>query len=166
MGQEGDVGQWLDRQAVMDLINRYADSVTRGDYEHTATLFAPDAVWEEKGGERFDTADDFVDYLVQGSASLELLIQTPHSSVIEFIGPDRATATTTTREMARGVAGGASALGEAGMEMAVDRYGIYYDELTKFGHDWKFTRRTFVPFFTTTGLVGDVSESRPLLPPG
>src|SRR6185503_4227854 len=92
MHQDEEVGQWLDRQAVIDLINRYSDSVTRGDYEHTATLFAPDAVWEEKGGEHFDTAGDFVDYLVQGSASLELLIQTPHSTVVDFPEPDRAAA--------------------------------------------------------------------------
>ncbi len=49
MHQDEEVGQGLDRLAIMDAINRYSDSVTRGDYEHTAELFAPDAVWEEKG---------------------------------------------------------------------------------------------------------------------
>ena len=86
MHQDEEVGQWLDRLAIMDAINRYSDSVTRGDYEHTAELFAPDAVWEERGGEHFETADEFVTYLVEGSATLEVLIQTPHSSVIVFTG--------------------------------------------------------------------------------
>ena len=165
MHQDEEVGQWLDRLVIMDAINRYSDSVTRGDYEHTAELFAPDAVWEERGGEHFETADEFVTYLVEGSATLEVLIQTPHSSVIEFTGADRATATTTIHEMARGVGGRGSALTEAGTEAAVDRYGIYYDELARLDDNWKFTRRTFVPFFTTMSLVGDVSETRPLLPP-
>ena len=47
--------EWLDRQAIQDLIHRYSDSVTRGDYEQTATLFAPDAGWEEVGGACFET---------------------------------------------------------------------------------------------------------------
>ncbi len=60
---DAELRAWLDRQAIEDLIHRYSDSVTRGDYEHTAELFAPDAVWEEVGGVRFDTAREFIDYL-------------------------------------------------------------------------------------------------------
>jgi SnoaL-like domain len=48
--QDWELEDWLARQAVEDLIYRYSDSVTRGDHEHTATLFAPDAVWQEVGG--------------------------------------------------------------------------------------------------------------------
>jgi hypothetical protein len=163
---DAELGAWLDRQAIQDLIHRYSDSVTRGDYQHTAELFASDAVWEEVGGVRFDTAREFIDYLVEGSASAELLIQTPHSPVVEFVGVGSAEATTTIHEIVRGVAGGRSALGDAGVEVNVDRYGIYHDELAKFGREWKFTHRIFVPFFTsTTGVVGDVSDTRPLLRP-
>ena len=163
---DAELRAWLDRQAVQDLIHRYSDSVTRGDYEHTAELFAPDAIWEETGGVRFDTAREFIDYLVEGSASAELLIQTPHSPVIEFMGVGRAEATTTIHEVVRGVASGRSALGDAGVEINVDRYGIYHDELAKFGGEWKFKQRIFVPFFTSTnGVVGDVSGTRPFLRP-
>jgi len=163
---DAELRAWLDRQAIEDLIHRYSDSVTRGDYEHTAELFAPDAVWEEVGGVRFDTAREFIDYLVQGSASADLLIQTPHSPVVEFEGVGRAEATTTIHEIVRGVAGGRSSLGDAGIEINVDRYGIYHDALANFGREWKFTQRTFVPFFTAIGgVVGDVSGSRPLLRP-
>jgi SnoaL-like domain len=112
--QEWEREEWFDRQAVQDLIHRYSDAVTRGDHEHTATLFAPDAVWEEVGGARFETAREFVDYLVGGSASLELLIQTPHSPVVDFPTSGRATATTTIHEIVRGVASDRSALGDAG----------------------------------------------------
>ena len=159
--------EWVDRLAIQDLIFRYSDSVTRGDYEHTAMLFAPDAIWEEQGGMRFESAAEFIDYLVEGSASLELLIQTPHGSVIDFPEPGRAKVSTTTREIVRGVGGGQSASGDAGTELNVDRFAIYHDELGKFGSEWKFTRRNFVPFFTAMGsVIGEVSGSRPLLAPG
>ena len=52
-----------------------------------------------------------------------------------------------------------------GSQLAFDRYGIYYDEFVKFDREWKFTQRIFVPFFTATRVVGDVSGSRPLLRP-
>jgi hypothetical protein len=165
VGEGWELEQWLDRQAVEDLICRYSDSVTRGDYEHTATLFAPDAVWEEVGSARFETASAFVDYLVGGSSTMELLIQTPHSPVIAFPAPRQARATTTIREIARGVAGDRSAFGDAGTELAFDRYGIYHDDLEKFEGEWRFTQRIFVPFFTGPGVVGDVSGARPLLRP-
>jgi SnoaL-like domain len=159
--------EWVDRLEIQDLIFRYCDSVTRGDYTHTATLFAPDAIWEEQGGMRFESAREFIDYLVEGSTSLELLIQIPHSSVVEFPESGRAKVSTTIREIVRGIGGGQSALGDAGMELNVDRFGIYHDELEKFGSEWKFTRRTFVPFFTAMGsVIGEVSGSRPLLAPG
>ena len=163
---DAELRAWLDRQAIQELIHRYSDSVTRGDYEHTAEVFAPDAVWEEVGGVRFDTSREFIDYLVEGSASAELLIQTPHSPVIDFQGSGRATATTTIHEIGRGVAGGRSSLGEAGTEINVDRYGVYHDDLAKFGQEWKFTQRIFVPFFTSiNGVVGEVTGTRPLLRP-
>jgi len=86
--------------------------------------------------------------------------------VVDFVAVGQARATTTIREIARGVAGGRSALGEAGTEINVDRYGIYHDEIAKFDDGWKFTQRIFVPFFTSTGVVvGDVFGSRPLLRP-
>ena len=59
--QDTLVQEWVDRLAIQDLIFRYCDSVTRGDYEHTATLFAPDAICEEQGGMRFESAREFID---------------------------------------------------------------------------------------------------------
>jgi hypothetical protein len=163
---ESEIAEWLDRQAIQDVIHRYSDSVTRGDFERTESLFAPDAVWEEVGGVRFETAREFLDYLTEGSSHSELLIQTPHSPVVDFVGAGRATATTTIHEIARGVAGGPSALGHAGVEINIDRYGIYHDEFAKFDDAWKFTQRVFAPFITSLdSVVGELSGTRPLLPP-
>jgi ketosteroid isomerase-like protein len=163
--QDAQVRDWLDRLAIQDLIFRYSDAVTRGDYEQMATIFAPDAVWESPLlGMHFDTAAAFIEMQIQGSGSLEVLIQTPHSPVIELEGDRRARVTTTIHERIRGVAGdAASTLGDAGAELNVDQYGTYYDEVVEVDGTWKFAHRLFVPFLIATGTVtGDVVTSRRL----
>jgi hypothetical protein len=162
MNRDWGPEEWLAREAVVDLIYRYSDSVTRGDYEQTATVFAPDAVWElPEWGLRFETARAFLDYLIDGSASVELLIQTPHSPVVELLGPTRARATTTIHEIVRSAATADGSDSPDAGETNLDWYGIYHDEAARFGAEWKFTRRVFVPFFTATD--GAVVGPRPLL---
>jgi hypothetical protein len=163
--QDAQIRDWLDRLAIQDLIFRYSDAVTRGDYEQMATVFASDAVWESPVlGMHFDTAAAFIEMQIQGSGALEVLIQTPHSPVIELEGDGRARVTTTIHERIRGTAADTpSALGDAGAELNVDQYGIYYDAVAELDGTWKFTHRLFVPFLIATGTVtGDVLTSRPL----
>jgi hypothetical protein len=167
VSQDSELAELFDRQAIQDLIHRYSNSVTRGDYEQIASVFAPDAVWEDPGSNvRCESAREFIDYLIAGSATLDLLIQTPHSPVVELLGGGHAKATTTIHEIVRGVGSASTSLSEVGGEINVDRYGIYYDEVAKFGGEWRFTHRTFTPFFTTTGMVvGDVLSRRPFVEP-
>jgi hypothetical protein len=149
---------WLDRQAIQDLIFRYSDAVTRADYDQVLTVFASEAVWESPPLEvRFDSADAFIDYPIEGSASLDVLIQTAHNSVIELLGADRARATTTIHEMVRGVATTAGVHGEIGTEMNVDQYGIYHDRFAKVDGDWKFTHRLFEPFLVAPAVWSETS---------
>jgi hypothetical protein len=35
------------------------------------TVFAPDAVWEEESGARFESAREFIDAVIEGTASLD-----------------------------------------------------------------------------------------------
>ena len=58
MSEDREQEEWRDRQAIQSLIHRYSSSITRGDYDQTATVFAPDAVWEEVGGDRHENAQD------------------------------------------------------------------------------------------------------------
>jgi SnoaL-like domain len=37
---------WVDRQSIEDLIYRYADCVTRADWDQTEAVFAPNAIVE------------------------------------------------------------------------------------------------------------------------
>jgi hypothetical protein len=166
-GNDRDVRTMVDREAIRDLIFRYSDSVTRGDFERLATFFSPDAVWESPLLDlRFESAGAFIDFLSGGSGSLDVLIQTPHSPVVDLVSSERATATTTIHEMVRGTLIESGVFGDAGAETNVEQHGIYHDEIVKFDEEWKFTHRLFVPFLIATGtVVGDVTSTRPLLRP-
>jgi hypothetical protein len=95
--------------------------------------------------------------VLRPTSSSDLLIQTPHSSVITLTGSDRAKATTTIHEMVRGAAPADSKLGKAGAEINVDHYGIYFDDLERIDGEWKFTHRVFVPMYVNVGsLNGEV----------
>ena len=162
--QERELREWLDRLAIQDLINRYSDAVTRADWGQCEAVFAPNAVWESPLlGQRYKSRAAFLEVLRPTSSS-DLLIQTPHSSVITLTGSDRAKATTTIHELVRGVLPAASKLGEAGAEVNIDQYGIYYDDLERIDGEWKFTRRVFVPVLMNIGSVnGDVFTQRSAL---
>lgn len=150
--RELEAREWLDRLAIQDLINRYSDAVTRADWDQCEAVFAPDAVWESPLGLRFESRAAFLEML-KPTTSTDVLIQTPHSSVITLTGPDRARATTTIHELSRGKAPADSELGEAGGEINIEQYGIYYDDLRRIDGEWKFTRRVFVPIYIEPGGV-------------
>ena len=161
--QERELREWLDRLAIQDLINRYCDAVTRADWDQCEAVFAPDAVWESPLGPRFESRAAFLEGM-RRTTSNDLFIQTPHSSVITLTGSDRAKATTTLHELFRGVVPADSKLGEAGAEINIDQYGIYYDDLARIDGEWKFTRRVFVPVLMNVGSVnGDVFTQRSAL---
>jgi hypothetical protein len=160
---EGELQEWLDRLAIQELIARYSDAVTRADWAQCEAVFAPDAVWESNLGVRFTSRADFMETLRQTS-SYDLLIQTPHSSVITFTGADHAKATTTIHELVRGTASADTAFGESGTETNVDHYGVYYDDFARTCGEWKFTRRVFVSFYVQGAAVtGDVFTPRSAL---
>jgi hypothetical protein len=160
--------EWENRDAIQQLIYRYSDAVTRADYEQMATLFAADAVWESPILEmHFETAREFIDFQIEASTSLDVLIQTASGPVVELLGPDRAAATTNIREIIRGTITVDGAWGAAGTENNVDQYAIYFDEVNKIDGAWKFTRRAFVPVLIATGaVVGDITTARPIARPG
>jgi hypothetical protein len=154
---ETELREWLDRLAIHDLIYRYSDAVTRADWEQCEAVFVADAVWEAPLlGLRYESRESFLETL-RATTTFDLLIQTPHSSVIEFTGPDQTQATTTIHEMNRGLVAMDSKLGAGGTEINVDTYGIYYDDIARVDGEWKFTHRLFVPFYLSSGsVIGDV----------
>ena len=158
---EVELREWLDRLAIQDQVNRYSDAVTRADWEECAAVYAHDAVWESPAlGLRYESRDAFLDVLRATSGS-DILIQTAHNSVIKLTAPDRAQATTTIHEFARGKLVGDSELGENGADSNFEQYGIYFDDLARVGGEWKFTHRLFVPVYVGQGCVtGSVLTQR------
>jgi hypothetical protein len=152
---------WLDRLEIRDLVDRYSDAVTRCDWRQCEPLFAPDATWESpRLGLRFESCAAFMEFLT-ATSTYDLLIQTPHSSVITLTGDDRAEATTTVHELTRGVGLADTEFGAGGAEVNVEQYGVYYDRFARIDGEWKFIRRVFEPVYADVHSVnGDVLTQR------
>jgi hypothetical protein len=156
---ETELRALLDREEIRDLVQRHSDAATRGDYESMIPFYLPDAVWEsDQLGMRFDTSRDFVDFLVNAGAGLELLVQTASNTVVDLLDADRARATSTINERVRGT--GPDAIN-------FDQDGMYYDELVRTEAGWRFAKRRFVTIHVASGTVtGEVLTYRPLPSPG
>lgn len=149
---ETEVREWLDRLAIQDLISRYSDAVTRADWPQCEALFSPDAIWASPLlGMHYTDRASFIEMLAATTA-YELLIQTPHATVVTLTGADQAKATTTIHEFIRGPAV-ADSTSETGSEPNLEQYGIYYDDVARIDGEWKFTSRLFVPICAATGDV-------------
>jgi hypothetical protein len=110
---------------------------------------------------RSESADEFIDSLRMTTATVELLVQTPHCPVITLLDSDAARATTTVHEFTKGTAAEDGPFGPAGTEIGEQHYGIYYDEVARLAGDWKFTHRVFVPIYLESGCAtGDLPIER------
>jgi len=158
---------WLDRAAIQDVILRYTDSVTRGDWEQTAALFAADAIWECPALElRFEGPQAYLEFLRSTFTEQAVLLQTAHGSVIDLTGTDAAKARTTVHEIVRSATADSTVPGAAGGAINVAQYGVYFDELERVSDGWKFTHRHFVPLYIESdAATGHSMIRRPLLPP-
>jgi hypothetical protein len=145
--------EWLDQLAIQDLIHRYSEAVTRADWVQCEAVFAPDAIWESPIlGLRYENRASFMKIL-RATSTHDLLIQTPHSSVIMLSGANQARATTTIHEFSRG--------GQAREKVNFEQYGIYFDDLARFDGGWRFIHRLFVPVYVGKGCVtGDLLSPR------
>jgi hypothetical protein len=157
---EAEVREWIDRVAIQDLIYRYSDGVTRGDWPQCEATFAPDAIWEcPTLGLRYEPVRAFFETL--RATTFEILVQTAMCPAVTFTDADRAMATTTIHEMNRSVTEIGSELASTGEQMNLDMHGIYYDDIARIGGEWKFTHRLFTPIYISPGAVtGDVMTPR------
>ena len=159
-----ELREWLDRLEIQDLIHRYSDAVTRADWQQCEAVFSPDAIWESPIlGQRYDTRAAFMEILRATSKS-DLLIQTPHSSVITLTDAHHAQATTTIHEFVSGTAVADSTIAETGTKSNFVQYAIYFDDFARLDGRWKFTHRLFVPIYVGRGcLTGDLLTQRSAL---
>src|SRR5690349_10620186 len=119
--------RWADHQAIVELLYRYSDIVTRGAWAEDAELFTAGAVVEIASP--FDVKIAGADAICAwraGSASLEFLMHTTFSPTVRFLDADRATATSQTREMVRGQSPAADPDAHA---LNTVFYSVYYDDI-------------------------------------
>jgi uncharacterized protein (TIGR02246 family) len=123
-----------DRVAIRELIEHYADAVTRRDADDWAQVWAEDALWclpDYPGLERFEGRKAIVEGWIASMKDYPNLSYLAVPGAIEVHG-DRATARTFTDEVFP-VEGRA----------AIRQRGRYDDELRKIGGAWKFTKRIY-----------------------
>jgi ketosteroid isomerase-like protein len=148
------LGDWLDKLAVQELIVRYSDAATRGAWDVFESLWTDDAVWEVNPpvGTRVVGAAAIRESVVGSVRDDDVLVQMTHGSVVTLLGDGRATATTTIHAVAR----------RPGAHNFTN-YAVYYDDLTK-GADgaWRFARRRLQPIYVDPReLPGESPIRRP-----
>jgi hypothetical protein len=122
-----------DYEEIQNLVARYADAVSRRDFDALAAVFAPDAVWDVTGGTklRYEGAE-----LVPGIRRIvemsNFLAQVHSPAIIEIDG-DNASSRVTAFEVGEMQAYG----------LRFEQFGIYEDSLRKVDGRWLFTERRF-----------------------
>jgi hypothetical protein len=152
----------LDHLAIVNLLHRYSDSVTRGDLDHDEELFTPDAVVEIGApfGQGIEGAPAIRTWRTSASSAFALLIHTTYSEVVDLLGPTLAKATSQTREMVRSAERAGS---DEGAEMNVVFYSTYSDDVVKIDGEWKFAHRVCQPVYLESGgLHGQVCQPGPV----
>jgi hypothetical protein len=143
--------RWADELAIRDLVVRFSDAVTRGDWDQFEAVFAPDAVWEESApfANRYVGAREIRELVARSTAGVDVYVQMPHGTVVTRLDGDRATATTTIH--------GVSVVGD----LHVLNFAIYYDELVRTDAGWRFRHRWLQNVYVAHGpRTGQVGASR------
>ena len=155
MAGTGDTEAWIDKLAITELAYRYADAVTRGDWDAFEAVWAPDGVWEEAPPVEVhvEGARAIREHVAPSLDRADFYVQMIHGVVVTLHGDGRASARTHLQGMAK-----------AGQHTFVN-YGIYYDELVKSEAGWQYTfRRLEHLYVESEPLVGHLPISRADIP--
>jgi len=122
-----------DDVAIRDLAARFSDCANERDFEAFRGLWTPDAVWEMGPPlpSRAEGVDAIVELLRKLLTPQRMFLQMTHSGVIDFDGPDRATARFVERERAKGEHG------------FYENLAVYFDEAVRTPSGWRFRRRRY-----------------------
>jgi hypothetical protein len=134
----------LDELTIRDLVVRFSDAVTRGDWDRFEATFTPDAVWEESApfAGRYSGARSIRESVASSMAAVDLYVQMAHGTVVTSLTGSRATATTTIQ--------GVSGVGD----VLVVNFGIYFDDLVRTADGWRFEHRWLQNVYAETGPLG------------
>ena len=141
---EPTLRRWTDELEIRDLVVRFSDAVTRGDWDQFEAVFAPDAVWEESEpfANRYVGARTIRESVAESMSHVDLYVQMPHGTVVTAVADDRASATTTIQ--------GVSAVDD----LLVVNFGVYHDELVRIDAGWRFQLRRLQNLYVESGARG------------
>lgn len=143
-----DLQEIEDRIAIRDLVERYTNACTVGDWDGVGATFHEEGVWavappfnlEIKGRTAIQA---FISDSIQKS---EFAVQMSHNVVVDLDG-DQATARVVINEVARH--------NQPDDHSSLFMLGLYTDEITRVDGRWGFARRRFQPFYIdSTALPG------------
>jgi len=146
-----DATRALDEVAIRNLIARWSDASTRGDWDAFEALCTPDTIWDQDApiDKRIVGARAIRENVEASLPQFDFFLQMPQSPVVDLLGNDRATARTMIH-----------AVGRRG-DLSFTNYGIYDDELAKIDGEWKFAvRRLVLVYSDPTPHLGTVYKSR------
>ena len=145
MSDPDDEGRAADHLAILNLLSRYANSVTLGNLDEDEELFTSDAVVEvgPPVNARIEGAPAIASWRRTAAAGLELLVLSTYSAEVRFLGTDRAEVVSQSREMIR-------AAGDAGSTVS---QAIYTDSVVRAGTGWRFAHRVARPLYTESGTL-------------
>jgi hypothetical protein len=145
MSHPDDDGRTADHLAILNLLSRYANSVTGGDLDDDEEFFTSDAVVEigPPVNTRIYGAPAIASWRRTAAARLELLVLSTYSAEVRFLGADRAEVVSQSREMIR-------AAGDASSTVI---QGIYTDSVIRAGNSWRFAHRVARPLYTESGTI-------------
>src|SRR5262245_62136380 len=96
-------GDWADKFAIQETINRYSDAANRADWDALESCYAPGSVWEttEPLSIRFEGPRAIREGVMHHIADVETFIQTVHNTVITVHAGGRASARSMLHEIVR-----------------------------------------------------------------
>ena len=153
MGQA--LGALLDREALRDLVARYAFCVDDHDLDAVAAMFHPDAVFD-RDGHVASGWPEIARTLGDSMRGFRRMVHTPHSALVELTGEDEATGTSS---------GHAELVTGRGVVLAAYRYS---DRFARWEGRWVFTRREVRSIYaaSATDYAATLPASDPVRFPG
>ncbi|WP_114424357.1 nuclear transport factor 2 family protein [Nocardioides houyundeii] len=136
-GDPGALAGLLDREAVRDLIARYAFAVDDHDLDALAQMFHPDAVFD-RDGHLATGWPEIAETLGASMRGFQRMIHTPHALVVELTGADTATGASS---------GHGELITRRGVVLAAYRY---RDEFVRHEGRWVFAHRAVRFLYATS----------------
>jgi uncharacterized protein (TIGR02246 family) len=136
-----------DELAIRNLAARFTDAVNERDAGAFRRVWTEDAVWEigPPRGALAEGLDAIVEMFVRLLQPETLFIQLTHSGMIDFTGPDSATARFTERERGKG------------QNDYYENLAIYRDELVRTANGWRFEARVYeYRYLDTSAFSGEI----------